>query len=238
MLLPLLLLPGLLLAQQSGLAIVGGIYETSAEFWAPGPGELHCSLPSLTRQMSYPTLNTWEDTLIACYDYSCDQLTPSGWQHWRNIRYYRDGHTSAVTSQGLLLVGGDSSPTTTELLPWEGGESRESFSLQHNRWDHCSIQTSPNTIILTGGEYTGTQSLVTEYSGLDAGEEVTSRELPPLLHPRFLHACGCYSVGDSQVRLRTPRPLSLYRSPDPPRNRWLQQWLSGHHRVVPLHRPR
>ena len=67
MLLPLLLLPGLLLAQQSGLAIVGGIYETSAEFWAPAPGELRRSLPSLIREMRYTNLDSWQDTLISCY---------------------------------------------------------------------------------------------------------------------------------------------------------------------------
>ena len=48
-----------------------------------------------------------------------------------------------------------------------------------------------------------TESLVTEYSGLWAGKEVTSRELPPLLHPRYQHACGWYTVGDSHVRLLT-----------------------------------
>ena len=199
MLLPLLLLPGLLLAQQSGLAIVGGYpARSSAEFWAPTPGELHCSLPSVPRVMQGLTLDSWEDTLVACYLDSCDQLTPSGWQHWRNSLYSRQYHTTAVTTQGLLLVGGMESPTTTELLPWDGGESREGFTLHVGRSGHCSIQTSPNTIILLGGANPG--SLVTEYSGLAAGEEVTSRDLPPLLQPRAGHGCGCYSLGDSQVR--------------------------------------
>ena len=149
-------------------------------------------------------------TLIACLGDSCYQLTPTGWHHWKNIRHHdRAGHTSAVTSEGLLLVGGFDSPTTTELLPWEEGESREGFTLQHEGHHHCSIQTSPATIILTGGPWSPgpASSLVTEYSGLGAGDEVTFRELPPLLHPRALHACGWYSVGDSQVRLVTTRPL-------------------------------
>ena len=230
MLLLLLMLPSLLLAQQSGLTIVGGDFPdyTFAEFWALAPGELHCSLPSLTREIVSTTLDTWQDTLIACSGFSCDQLTLSGWQHWRKTLNYRYLHTSAVTSQGLLLVGGMGSPTTTELLPWEGGESREGFTLQEERAHHCSIQTSPDTVILTGGlllltggEYPFS-SLVTEYSDLDILEEVTSRELPPLLHPRWHHACGCYTVGDSQVRLLTPSPPSLYNSPGPPGHRRLQ----------------
>ena len=211
--LPLLLLPGLLLAQQSGLAIVGGYgagaeagAPTSAELWAPlDPGGCNCSLPSLPREMFDPTLDLWQDKLIACYGLSCEQLTLSGWQHWRTTLYSRFFHTSAVTSQGLLLVGGAGSPTTAELLPWNGEEGREAFTLQDKRISHCSIHTSPTSLVLTGGEYTS--SLATEYTGLGAGEEVTSRELPPLLHPRYHHACGWYSVGDSQVRLVTSCPL-------------------------------
>ena len=201
MLLPLLLLPGLLLAQQTGLAIVGGYggLATSAEFWAPVPVELHCSLPSLTRQMIGPSLDTWQDTVIACDWDTCDQLTPSGWQHWRKTRYRRFRHTSAVTIEGLLLVGGADSPTTTELLPWEGGESREGFTLKDARKRHCSIQTSPDTIVLTAGE--NSEFMVTEFRGLNPGEEVTTKQLPRLLHPRYDHACTWYTVGDIQVRL-------------------------------------
>ena len=211
----LLLLPGLLLAQQSGLAIVGGrLASTSAEFWAPAPGEVHCSLPNLPRGRHGHTLDSWEDSLTVCSGWL------AGWQHWRKTLHTRQFHTSAVTSQGLLLLGGSYSPNTTELLPWEGGESREGFSLQHDGHHHCSIQTSPGTIVLTGGPWSPgpASSLVTEYSGLGSIEEVTSRELPPFLHPRALHACGWYSVGDSQV---SPCPRSLHQSPGPPRNRWL-----------------
>ena len=164
-----------------------------------------------------PSIDSWEDKIIACYGDTCDQLAPSGWLHWRNTLYSRRFHTSVVTSQGLLLVGGVESPMTTELLPWEGGESRESFTLKHERKFHCSIHPGPDTIVLMGGF--PSYSLVTEYSGLDAGEEVTSRELPPLLQPQELLACGCYSVGDSQVTLVTPCPLPLHPSADPPGHR-------------------
>jgi hypothetical protein len=102
-----------------------------------------------------------------------------------------------VTAEGLLLVGGQYSPTTTELLPAEGGPAREGFPLQPGRWGHCSIQLSADTIVLTGGG--GTESLVTEHSGLGTGGEVTTRELPALLTPRFDHACGVYTVGGTQV---------------------------------------
>ena len=78
------------------------------------------------------------------------------------------------------------------------------LNLKYKRARHCSIQTSSNTITLTGGHYSDYSDItlipVVEYSGLGAGEEVTSRELPPLLDRRVEHACGWYSVGDSKVR--------------------------------------
>ena len=82
----------------------------------------------------------------------------------------------------------------------------------------CEVDSA--TIVLTGGTPEGmnAESGVFEYSGL-GGENVTSlnhkmqkvetrqdsglaiRELPSLLHPRFGHACGQYTFGDSQVKL-------------------------------------
>ena len=109
---------------------------------------------------------------------------------------YRSFHTTSVTSRGLLLVGGTQSPNTTELLPTEGGDAVQSFPLEHEMSYHCSISLSPSSFILTGGD--NTPNLVTEYSGLDTGE-VTTTELPPLIHGRFDHACGTYTSGDTQV---------------------------------------
>ena len=67
----------------------------------------------------------------------------------------------------------------------------ESFPLEHERDRHCSISVSPSTFILTGGY--NTLDLVTKYSGLDTGE-VTTMELPRLLHGRWQHACGTLMV--------------------------------------------
>ena len=61
----------------------------------------------------------------------------------------RSQHTSATTYQEIILVGGQDSPSTTELIPVDEGESRESFNLDHPRLDYCSIQVSDSTINLT-----------------------------------------------------------------------------------------
>ena len=179
--------------------MVGGYgAETSAEVWAPPPEETHCNLPSLPSNMwDGLTADTVEGRVLACYNDSCLELTGSGWEARSSTLHNRSFHTSAVTSEGLLLLGGLDSPLTTELLPADGGPSRESFPLQPGRQDHCSIQVSADTIVLTGGLYT--ESLVTELYGLGTGGEVTSRELPSLLHPRYIHICGAYTVDKTKV---------------------------------------
>ena len=179
--------------------MVGGYgAETSAEVWAPSPEETHCSLPELPSNMwDGLTVDTVEGRVLACYQDSCLGLTRSGWEARSSTLHNRSFHSSAVTAEGLLLVGGLDSPLTTELLPAAGGPSRDSFSLQPGRQDHCSIQVSADTIVLTGGLHT--ESLVTELSGLGTGGEVTARELPTLLHPRYIHVCGVYTVDRTKV---------------------------------------
>ena len=123
-------------------------------------------------------------------------------------------HTSAVTSRGLLLVGGDYSPTTTELVTM-GGHSQKDFSLSPSRRDHCSIQvrlTAPqsvhsspqvdeDTVVLTGGR--DSRPLVTEYSGLSSGQ-VTSRPLADLVTGRYGQACGSYLLAGEMVGQSSP----------------------------------
>ena len=166
--------------------------------WAPHPYNISCSLPSLPEGRSYPTAD-WlpaSGSALVCYQHSCTRLTPSGWEEGASTLEYRSFHTTSVTSSGLLLVGGTQSPNTTELLPTEGGDAVQSFPLEHEMSYHCSISLSPSSFILTGG--LSTKNLVTEYSGVDTGE-VTTRELPPLIHGWYSHACGTYTSGDTQV---------------------------------------
>jgi hypothetical protein len=159
--------------------------------------------------MYYPTVDTVEGRVLACFWDSCLELTGSGWEAGPSTLHTRTVHTSAVTAEGLLLIGGSGSPNTTEFLPAEGGPTREGFTLQAGRMAHCSIQLSADTIVLTGGS--GTFSLVTEHSGLGTGGEVTTRELPALLTHRAGHACGVYTVGGTQVGQGTLLPHSAFQ---------------------------
>ena len=135
---------------------------------------------------------------------------------WQTI-ISRRGHTSTVTSSGLVLVGGYGSTTTLELLgsgalsmsvlwlvlwPWFSDLVTQ---LSEPRAQHCSISISTSTMILTGGDIYGYETSVTEYSNLFKGGnmrscslledsnisgDAISKQLPPLLKGRSMHACG------------------------------------------------
>ena len=110
-------------------------------------------------------------------------FSDEGFPYLALIYFYRY-HTSAVTDQGVLLVGGLDSPTTTELVPLDGGPSKTSFALESpGRREHCSIQTGPNTFVLTGGHLPGTSNLVTEFYLLGP-EQVERKDLAALKQDR------------------------------------------------------
>ena len=79
---------------------------------------------------------------LACYYTSCYQLTGAGWLHYQDSLHSREQHTSAVLEEGLLLLGGVDSPYTTEMLPGDGGEAWEGWTLDTGRKRHCSVQVT------------------------------------------------------------------------------------------------
>ena len=133
--------------------------------------------------MWQPSVAVVGSRVLVCEKTGCLWLEKDGWQVGPDTVQMRRYHTSAVTDEGVLLVGGLDSPATTELVPLHGGESRPSFSLMKGRREHCSIQTGPNSFVLTGGHLEGTSKLVTEFTllGLD---QVETKDLPFLKQDR------------------------------------------------------
>jgi hypothetical protein len=176
--------------------VVGGAGAArSVEAWTPG-GELNCSLPSLPQDMVQLTVDMVEGRATACNEKGCLKLGGAGWVGGPSMLEERQLHTSAVLPDGgLLLVGGEGSPSTTEIISPQG-VSVAGFTLSPLRWKHCSTQTDPGTIVLTGGipRHEAGKS-VKEYSEIK-GQDATVRELPDLNNGRYLHACGMYTVGD------------------------------------------
>ena len=138
-----------------------------------------------------------EGSVVACLEGTCERLSESGWQLLAQTQEPRKDHTSAVYEGHIYLVGGESSPTTTEVVDVETGESSRSFDLTlPGRKGHCSIQIQSD-IILTGGEGEPQVALdyVTKYSLPDGA----STEMPALVKGRWHHACGSYFSGDKKV---------------------------------------
>jgi len=195
---------GLLVVGGQGGNSMGQGSPSSAEFWARAPQETHCLLPELPRPMWQPTVEVVGSRALVCEKTGCLWLEKGGWQEGPDTVEMRRYHTSALTDEGVLLVGGMNSPTTTELVPLHGGESRASFVLARGRREHCSIQTGPNSFVLTGGhlEGGGASNLVTEFTilGIDQPEP---KDLPLLTQSRFQHACGAYNIGETKMLIVT-----------------------------------
>ena len=81
---------------------------------------------------------TPRNTINASGAYRGISLTPliplldGSWQHSHTLGELRYGHTSWASSRGVLLMGGDSQETTTELLT-DDGNTAASFTLTNNR---------------------------------------------------------------------------------------------------------
>jgi len=243
---PILLLSLALLPHRGGcqeeegnvaFALGGWSSANTSEVFSLGLGGVSCTLPPLPVPMSGHTVDVVDGKLVACMEYLCYQLAGDAWVFLGGVLFARSGHTSSVTDQGLLLVGGWSNPYNlaaynAEVMPSAGGVSNYAFPVPWpGRRDHCSIQVSPSTIVMTGG--LDTEDLVTEVSGV--GGALAFRNLSSLSTGRWDHACGSYIVGEAMMLIVTgggnEHPLASTEVLEYPSE---QNWRS----VAPLPSPR
>merc|ERR1711892_347638 len=172
----------------AGLLLSGGDgAETSVEIYSPFTGQ-SCSLPSLPDQRYRHTM----DSTLICGGYDSDTSTTcltfsSGkWITSHSLVEKRIAHTSWQTEEGVVLMGGDGGPYSSEIVKMDGEEGEPSFPLQYNTEYTCSLTdlTSP-TVILTGGYYK--MQKVTRYGTMGFVEN-----LPSLVVGRYGHGCGSY----------------------------------------------
>jgi len=191
--------------QSSVALVVGGWTTANSSEVLSLEQDISCTLPPLPAEMSGHTVDVVDGKVVACLEYLCYQLVETSWVFLGATLFSRAGHTSSVTEQGLLLVGGWSNPYNlaaynAEVMPGEGGVSNYAFPVPWpGRRDHCSIQVSPSTIVLTGG--LDTEALVTEVSGI--GGAVSFKNLSSLITGRWDHTCGIYSVDDTTMLIVT-----------------------------------
>jgi len=171
-----------------GIIISGGNgARTSVEVFNPSD-KTGCLLPSLPDERWYHTM----DSLELCGGYStrttCITFTSGQWVTSHALTEERWGHTSWSTDAGTILMGGDDSGMTTEIISQGVYEGVPWFDMQYNTELACSIVDS-GTLLVTGGVYT--QRTVSRYNTAGFVED-----LPALNEGRYDHGCGAYT-GDT-----------------------------------------
>ena len=201
-----------------GFLIAGGVSgHSSVEFWRPGhqagdhpnhpdqpdQPEVHCALPPLPGTSSVVTVGVVHDELIACNETECFKFEGQ-WNSVHKLSEKKVLHTTTSVKDGLLLVGGQESPRSVELVYVNEGVSQVVHFLDIGRKLHCTIRISDKIVILTGGlsllEIPGPDlNHVTELSNIPG--KVMTKPLPKMKISRYNHACGTYSI----KYLRSPR---------------------------------
>jgi len=173
------------------LIMTGGYKDrnrlSSVEVYHPGTNT-SCTLPSLPEAISHHT----QDGLTQCGGLSCFTLKTdtAQWTKTHNLSQERSIHSSwRRKDQTILLIGGGSSPNTTELVSSSTGISTPEFTLKYETKWACSI-TDTSSVVITGGGYSpNPSSHVTRYNGTSWVED-----LPSLLTARFDHGCALYTT--------------------------------------------
>jgi len=177
-------------AEEAILLSGGETYDAqnSVEVFSPTTGQ-SCSLPSLPDWRRGHTM----DSLLVCGGSSfyarntCLTFSSGKWMTSHSLVEERYRHTSWQTEEGVVvLMGGEGSPATSELVQMGGEQGEPSFAMQYSTVHACSMAdlTSP-TVIITGGEYT--METVSRYGTLGFIED-----LPSLVVGRYGHGCGSY----------------------------------------------
>ena len=97
-------------------------------------GNVSCSPPDLPQPRYYHTMNN----NIVCggnggtdTKTSCDQLTTAGWTRSHTLIHSRQYHSSWEVEDGIILLGGFYSGTTSEIAKWDG-TTEEMFSMRYD----------------------------------------------------------------------------------------------------------
>merc|ERR1711892_755721 len=173
---------------EEAILLSGGIYTyDNVEVFSPSTG-LSCSLPSLPDSRYGHTM----DSTFICGGgnppSTCLTFSSGKWITSQRITS-RYAHTSWETEQGVVLMGGDDHPTTSEIVQMgeeQGQQGEPSFPMKYSTRYACSMADLTNpTVIITGG--LNTMETVSRY-----GEQGFVEALPALVVGRQVHGCGSY----------------------------------------------
>ena len=154
-----------------------------------------------------PNVNVVSGQLVACCEASCDTFEGGEWNHLVETRDpTRIYATNAVNDHRMLLIGGGQvdpvDSDTTEWIPVDGSPAQAGPFNVNLESSHCTIQTSPDRIVVTGGRR-GNSEEYTYVAEHQLTGDFTEPPLTPMRQSRVGHACGVYQgVGGQQVNLR------------------------------------
>ena len=108
--------------------------RTSVEVFSPSTGK-SCSLPSLPGSTSFHTM----DSLLVCgrgkTRTTCVTFSSGNWITSHSLVEERYAHTSWQMEEGMVvLMGGEGSPATSELVQMGGEQGEPSFPMQYRTW--------------------------------------------------------------------------------------------------------
>merc|ERR1712123_58054 len=182
----------------TGIVISGGRQALNkwVELFIPSTGDscLFPSVPDIRKGHSMNNMYICGGDDFYARDL-CIQFVDGHWTSLSSTKESRDDHSSWLTPQGLVLMGGDyNGGKTTEIITLKGGQGGPGFTLNYETRGSCTIEDDDtNSIIITGGM--GDE--VTRYDLLGYLED-----LPSMLRIRNAHGCGSYLNSDgAQVLL-------------------------------------
>jgi len=129
--------------------------------------------------------------------YSCLSFAGGSWKkHGTTLVSRRVSHNSWNQGDKVMLIGGYSSPKTTETIS-SNGIHQATFNLEHSSRNTCVISLN-NSFVVTGGK--PARDIITKIVTLynDAGYV---RELPELAQGRWSHSCGFYVNKEHKIVL-------------------------------------
>jgi len=198
-----------------GLLITGGSSSpTLASLFLPDSGS-SCQLPQILgirkdHSQSGAVVCGGSD-YYARDDCVAMDLETGQWSTLGRTAGHRTDHTSWLTPQALMIIGGDyDNETSTELLSLEDGSSMPSYQLEYSGRGACLISDDSTAVsssyILTSGSDDST--VVSSSYILTSGYDVSRYDsagwleaLPQMLEFRNWHGCGSYNTDSGEMSL-------------------------------------
>ena len=157
-------------------------------------------LPDLPQDYRYHSCDFVEGEVLVCGGLSasgyCNYLTPDkDWSLHSNFTHPREGHSTSIITDSLLVMGGYFSSETSELFtPDIGNTWQPGQDLGYDHVHGCAVKIAPEVILMIGGEKS--LNTVVEWN-ITSGVKTRRADL---LQGRYWHSCVFFNIRESGFR--------------------------------------